>query len=164
MDDTQRYTVRVPADMARRLEQKATAEHITVSDLVRRYIDKGLNLEGYKSEIDFLSEIMQTVLSGVIEPQIERLVKLIIKLGKINGAGYFLQLANNLNSKGKSDLEEISETVNRCNRLAVKYMSQKDSDVERFLLDNLSLMKEAVNLKDNPYGFDFSMLGGDADE
>lgn len=156
--------IRVPDELKEQLEVKATAEHITMSDLVRRYIDKVLNLEGYKSEIDFLSEIMQTVLSGVLEPQIERIIKLIIKLGKINGAGYFLQLANNLNSKGKSDLEDISETVNRCNRLAIKYMSQKDSDVERFLLNNLSLMKEAVNLKANPYGFDFNMLGGDADE
>lgn len=152
--------IRVPDELKEQLEVKATAEHITMSDLVRRYIDKGLNLEGYKSEIDFLSEIMQTVLSGVLEPQIERIIKLIIKLGKINGAGYFLQLANNLNSKGKSDLEDISETVNRCNRLAIKYMSQKDSDVERFLLNNLSLMKEAVNLKANPYGFDFNAIGG----
>lgn len=152
--------IRVPDELKEQLEVKATAEHITMSDLVRRYIDKGLNLEGYKSEIDFLSEIMQTVLSGVLEPQIERIIKLIIKLGKINGAGYFLQLANNLNSKGKSDLEDISETVNRCNRLAIKYMSQKDSDVERFLLNNLSLMKEAVNLKANPYGFEFNAIGG----
>lgn len=152
--------IRVPDELKEQLEVKATAEHITMSDLVRRYIDKGLNLEGYKSEIDFLSEIMQTVLSGVLEPQIERIIKLIIKLGKINGAGYFLQLANNLNSKGKSDLEDISETVNRCNRLAIKYMSQKDSDVERFLLNNTELLKEALRLKNDPYGFEFNAIGG----
>ncbi|WP_124099899.1 ribbon-helix-helix domain-containing protein [Ruminococcus sp. Marseille-P6503] len=160
MDKTQRYTVRVPADMAGRLEQKAAAEHITVSDLVRRYIDKGLNMEGYKTEIDFLTEIMQTVLSGILEPQVERIIKLIIKLGKITGGSYYLQLANLLNEDNKSDIGDISEIVNRCNRLAIKYMSQKDSDVERFLLNNTELLKEALRLKDNPYGFDFNAIGG----
>ncbi|GAB5082029.1 hypothetical protein Osc1_12020 [Hominimerdicola sp. 21CYCFAH17_S] len=152
--------IRVPDELKEQLEVKASAEHITVSDLVRRYIDKGLNLEGYKSEIDFLSEIMQTVLSGVLDPQIERIIKLIIKLGKINGAGYFLQLANLLSEDNKSDIGDISEIVNRCNRLAVKYMSQKDSDVERFLLNNTELLKEALRLKNDPYGFDFNAIGG----
>ena len=63
--------IRVPDELKEQLEVKASAEHITVSDLVRRYIDKGLNLEGYKSEIDFLSEIMQTVLSGVLDPHLK---------------------------------------------------------------------------------------------
>lgn len=152
--------IRVPDELKEQLEVKASAEHITVSDLVRRYIDKGLNLEGYKSEIDFLSEIMQTVLSGVLDPQIERIIKLIIKLGKINGAGYFLQLANLLSEDNESDIGDISEIVNRCNRLAVKYMSQKDSDVERFLLNNTELLKEALRLKNDPYGFDFNAIGG----
>lgn len=152
--------IRVPDELKEQLEVKASAEHITVSDLVRRYIDKGLNLEGYKSEIDFLSEIMQTVLSGVLDPQIERIIKLIIKLGKINGAGYFLQLANLLSEDNKSDIGDISEIVNRCNRLAVKYMSQKDSDVERFLLNNTELLKEALRLKNDPYGFEFNAIGG----
>lgn len=152
--------IRVPDELKEQLEVKASAEHITVSDLVRRYIDKGLNLEGYKSEIDFLSEIMQTVLSGVLDPQIERIIKLIIKLGKINGAGYFLQLANLLSEDNESDIGDISEIVNRCNRLAVKYMSQKDSDVERFLLNNTELLKEALRLKNDLYGFDFNAIGG----
>ena len=152
--------IRVPDELKEQLEVKASAEHITVSDLVRRYIDKGLNLEGYKSEIDFLSEIMQTVLSGVLDPQIERIIKLIIKLGKINGAGYFLQLANLLSEDNESDIGDISEIVNRCNRLAVKYMSQKDSDVERFLLNNTELLKEALRLKNDPYGFEFNSIGG----
>ncbi len=152
--------IRVPDELKEQLEVKASAEHITVSDLVRRYIDKGLNLEGYKSEIDFLSEIMQTVLSGVLDPQIERIIKLIIKLGKINGAGYFLQLANLLSEDNESDIGDISEIVNRCNRLAVKYMSQKDSDVERFLLNNTELLKEALRLKNDPYGFEFNAIGG----
>lgn len=152
--------IRVPDELKEQLEVKASAEHITVSDLVRRYIDKGLNLEGYKSEIDFLSEIMQTVLSGVLDSQIERIIKLIIKLGKINGAGYFLQLANLLSEDNESDIGDISEIVNRCNRLAVKYMSQKDSDVERFLLNNTELLKEALRLKNDPYGFEFNAIGG----
>ncbi|MBR1751738.1 MAG: hypothetical protein IJ740_12880, partial [Ruminococcus sp.] len=118
---------------------------------------------GYKSEIDYLSDIIGTVLSGIIEPQIERLVKLTVKLGKINGAGYYLQLAN-LAETNKAELEEMLETVSRCNNLAVRYMSQKDSDVERFLMNNRELVREALKLKVNPYGFDFSVLGGDADE
>lgn len=161
MEESIRLTIRLPAELKTQLELKAAKEHLTVSDLVRRYIDKGLNVEGYKSEIDYLSEIMKTVLSGVIEPQIERLVKLIIKLGKITGGGYYLQLANLLSSVNKSDVGDISETVNRCNRLAIKYMSQKDSDVERFLLNNMELLKEALRLKDNPYGFDFNAIGED---
>lgn len=165
MDETQRFTIRVPQDMARRLEQKAAAENITVSDLIRRYIDKGLDLEGYKSEIDMLSGIMETVLNGVLEPQIERLVKLIIKLGKINGAGYFLQLAYVISSRGENSLEEIAETVDRCNKLAIKFMSQKDSNIDKFLLNNAALLKEAIHITgSDPYGFDINMLGGTDNE
>lgn len=163
MPESSPIRIRIPIETKKQLEAKASQENLTISDLVRRYIDKGLSIEGYKSEIDYLSDIIGTVLSGIIEPQIERLVKLTVKLGKINGAGYYLQLAN-LAETNKAELEELLETVSRCNKLAVRYMSQKDSDVERFLMNNRELVREALKLKVNPYGFDFSVLGGDADE
>lgn len=163
MDEKHMMTLRVSDEIYNQLNVKAAKEKLTVSDLVRRYIEKGLSVDGYKSEIEFLSEIMKTELGTVIEPQINRIVKLIMKLGKINGAGYFLLLANLINTSAALNVDDLSETVQRCNRLALGYMSQNDSDVGRYLENNQQLMKEALKIK-NEYGFDIDDIFGSDDK
>ena len=100
-----------------------------------------------------ISEITEQSLKNVLLPQVERLVKLMMKLGKINGAGYYMQLANLVNSKDRKSIDTLLELVQNCNKLAIEYMSQKDSNVDTFLLNNKELADKAIRLKNPLHGY-----------
>lgn len=139
--------VRLPEEAKKALSAQANEENISMSELARQYIQKGLDADVYRAQINQIVECTETAVRQAIAPQIERLVKLLMKIGKINGSGYYLQLANILNDKDREDISTTSEIVGNCNRLALKYMSQKDSDVEAFLLNNGELVKSALHIK-----------------
>ncbi len=142
-----RITIRLSEDLKNAFLAEATRQNISVSELARQYIQKGLDADAYTAQMDYIVECTETAVRQAIAPQIERLVKLLMKIGKINGSGYYLQLANLLNDKDREDISTTSEVVGNCNRLALKYMAQKDSDVEAFLLNNGELVKAALHIK-----------------
>lgn len=143
--------VRIPNGVKNLLDQEAARQNTTVSELARQYIDTGLSVEGFKTNIDMITDILEQSTKNALEPQINRLVKLLMKVGKINGAGYFLQLANMINANDRTSILTTTETVRDCNRLALDYMNQKDSDVERFLSNNEELVEKALRLKITEY-------------
>lgn len=145
--------VRLSEDLKIKLLNQAKQERISSSQLIRQYIEKGLSVDGYKNSMDMISEITEQALKNVLLPQIERLVKLIIKLGKINGAGYYLQLSNLVNAKDRKGVETLIEIVQNCNKLAIEYMSQKDSNVDTFLLNHKELADKALRLKNPLHGY-----------
>lgn len=152
-DSSIRLVVRVSAETKDRLKDEAKKKNTTPSDLVRQYIEKGLSVDGYKDSMSMISELTEQSLKNVLLPQIERMVKLMMKLGKINGAGYYMQLANLVNAKDRQGVETMLELVQNCNKLAINYMSQQDSNVDTFLLKNKEIVDKAIRLKNPIQGY-----------
>lgn len=152
-NDINPTNLRLPPDLKDRLNSEAKKKNISFSELCRQYLDKGLSVDGYKNDMDMISDITEQALKNVLTPNIERIVKLIIKLGKITGAGYYLQLANILNAKDRTGIETTMDIVHNTNRLAIEYMHQKDSNVDTFLLNNKELANNALKIKNPSYGY-----------
>ncbi len=152
-DKNEPLVIRISPEIKKALVKEAAEVNTTTSELVRRYILKGLSLKAYQDELELIHSCTESAVRSAVAPQIERLVKLLMKIGKINGAGYYLQLSNLLNARDREGMETTTETVRNCNRLALKYMSQKDSDIEAFLLNNQQLASDALHIKSPSLSF-----------
>lgn len=144
--------VRASAELKKQLKIQAIKENISVSELIRRYIDKGMCIDGYKTQLDMISEITEQSVKNAFAPQVERIIKMLMKIGKIDGATYFFQLCNLITAKDNRSVQSLNELVSECNTLAIRYMSQKDYAVDKFLTKNPELIMKAIRLKDPYYG------------
>lgn len=137
------------------LEKLAAKNHTTTSELVRQYVDKELTIEGHKENVDFIAAIIRQELQAIyhiediekiIEKNTDRLAKMLMKSGKLNGAAFFLliKVLMSLANDGSDDAfdQMLSDAVS----LGVDYMQKKDFQINSFLQDTDNLRKLADGL------------------
>lgn len=148
-------SINFPAEMLKTLDRLAAKEHTTTSELVRRFVEKGLAVDGYKDDVDFIAGIIrQELLSiyhledikAVVEQQTNRIAKMHMKSGKIDAAAFFLliKVLMNLSDEGTQDI--FDQMLNEAVTLGVEYMQKKDFQINSFLQDTDYLRKLADKL------------------
>ncbi len=125
-------SVRFKAKSIKDMEKLAAVRSISVSDIVREFVEKGLAVDGYKSDIDFITEIIHKGLKEVLEPQINRIVKMLMKIGKVSAGTMYSNLSL-IQMISDEDQEAFYEMINRSLRLGVEYMKKKDVEVDQYL-------------------------------
>ncbi|WP_244648326.1 hypothetical protein [Ruminiclostridium herbifermentans] len=95
--DEHKRSIRFKAKSIEEIEKLAAIRGLTVSDIVREFVEKGLAVDGYKNDIDFITEIIHRELKEVLEPQINRIVKLLMKIGKASAGTMYSNLKLVLN-------------------------------------------------------------------
>ena len=76
-----RMSFAVSAEMKGALDTLAAKRHITVSELIRDYIDKGMNIDKTAQDIDFIRKQIREELDIMLKPQINRMAKLLMRIG-----------------------------------------------------------------------------------
>lgn len=150
--DTERVIIRVPPAIKEQLEKEARLRHVTVSALVREYIDKGMKVDGYKSDMDMISEITKDSLKSILMPQIERLVKILIKIGKISAAGYFMMLSYVMHNLRPDEIATYIEVAENSAKLGIDYINQKDANVETYLKNHKSIADKVLRMTSSNIG------------
>ena len=87
-DNIGHLNLRLKKDQHKTLQTLAAKEHISVSQLVRRYIDKGMELDGYQSQMETIRSAIREELASQLKPRLERVVKINYK-----GSLYAVQTA-----------------------------------------------------------------------
>ena len=87
-DNVGHLNLRLKKEQYKTLQVLAAKEHISVSRLVRRYIDKGLELDGYQSQMEYIREQIREEIASQLKPRLERVVKINYK-----GSLYAVQTA-----------------------------------------------------------------------
>lgn len=137
------------------LEKLAAKRNSNVSELTREFVRKGLSLESCKEDVDMIAAILRQEITDVfqindikeiVDHDTDRLAKMLMKIGKLNGAMFFLLikvLMVMLNDGSRDDFEQmLLESV----KLGVDYMQKKDFQINSFLQDTGSLMEKAEKL------------------
>ena len=75
------YHFRMPEELHRTVEERASIEGVPMAELIRRFIEKGLDVDGYKKETDFIRNILRQELEKIIEPFGNRIIKMLMKIG-----------------------------------------------------------------------------------
>ena len=148
-------SVYLTKEMCEQIDKMAAHEHISRNEQIRRYIEKGLNIEGYTQNVDFIAGIIRQELTAVYQlddikkltdHNTDRLAKMLMKIGKINAAAFFLlvKVLQNLANDGSDDA--FDQMLNEAVTLGVDYMQKKDFQINSFLQDTGNLRKLAEKL------------------
>ena len=111
---TQKRSINFTTETLETLDKLAAKNHTTTSELVRGYVEKGLSIEGSREDIDFIARIIRQEITAVYhvdeikaiaDHDTDRLAKMLMKIGKINGAIFFLliKVLMNLANEGSED-------------------------------------------------------------
>lgn len=80
--------INFPPEVLKTLDRLAAKEHTTTSELVRRFVEKGLAVDGHKEVVEFIAGIIRQELlvvyhiediKAVVEQQANRIVKMHMK-------------------------------------------------------------------------------------
>lgn len=125
-------TVKVTPATSEALQTLSSKQHISVAQLLRSYIDKGLAIDAYKGDIDFIRKQINEELRHVLHPQVERLAKIGVKAGIASAASQFLTaelLSSFVHESRRRDYEEV---LTEAKKLAVAYFKLRDDEIEQF--------------------------------
>lgn len=139
-------SIRFKAKSIEDMKKLAAVRGISVSDIVREFVEKGLAVDGYKSDIDFITQIIHKELKEVLEPQINRIVKMLMKIGKVSAGTMYSNLSL-IQLISDEDQEAFYEMINRSLRLGVDYMKKKDVEVDQYLSQADEVGKDSRRVK-----------------
>ena len=123
-------TFAVSQKMKSELETIAAKRHIPVSELIRDYIDKGMNIDKTASDIDFIRRQLREELDIMIKPQVNRLAKLHMRVGMMTVSFcYFtaklLQIFVSLD-----DRNGFEELMRESRHNAAAYLNMRDATLD----------------------------------
>ena len=136
--------VKVAENTAEAIKKLAAADNLTIAELLRRYIEKGMNIDGYKQDIDFIASIIRQEfmavyhiedIKNVVEQQVNRIDKMLMKSGKLTASQFFLLIKVMQNLVGREDEAYFAELVEQADNMGIEFMQQKNSAVNEVLRD-----------------------------
>ena len=92
-EPTVSITVRFPKTLAGRLGERAKQEHQSVSTLLRRYAELGLNGADYARQTDPIRDIIREEIAHSVRQQTGRIAALLNRLTILSASGYYAALA-----------------------------------------------------------------------
>jgi hypothetical protein len=139
-------TLRIPKELHEQLTLKAQQENSDVSKCCRRLLEKGVSVEAYKEDINFLTKIIRNELEAIIEPYGNRQIKMIMKVGKATGGTMFTVIKLLLTLLNPNELYTFKELLENAMKLGVEYMKMKDFDIDYFITDTEKIIKQSNRL------------------
>lgn len=131
-DEENKRSIRFEAGTMTELKKLAALRNVYVSDIVREFVKKGLTINSYKEDTDLIREIVREELKDILEPQINRIVKMLMKVGKA-AAGAMYSNLNLIQHISDQEQQEFYDMVTRSLRLGVDYMKKKDIEIDGYL-------------------------------
>ena len=119
-DDRIITSIYLTKEMCIQVDKIAAKEHVSRNEQIRRYIEKGLNIDGYTQNIDFISSIIRQELlaiyhiediKAVVEQQTNRIAKMHMKTGKVDAAAFFLLLKVLINMAHEGTEEQFEQML-----------------------------------------------------
>ena len=118
-------------------------------------MDKGLSVEGYRQEVDFIAQIVrqevQSVLcvadiEKVVQKNADRIAKMNMKIGKLDAAAFFLLIKVLMSLSSEGSEIAFEKMLDDAVGLGVDYMQKKDFQINSFLADTTHLRELSENL------------------
>jgi predicted DNA-binding protein len=154
-EKSQKRSINFSPETLKTLDTLATKNHTTTSELVRQFVEKGLSVEGYRQDIDFIASIIRQELMAIyhiedirdaVEQQANRIAKMHMKSGKIDAAAFFLLIKVLMNMAHEGTEDQFDQMLNEAVTLGVDYMQKKDFQINSFLQDTDNLRRLADKL------------------
>ena len=140
--ETKKVSFLLPMNTFIAVEELSAKRLVTPSELIREYINKGLSVDATLADLDNIRSNIRAELESYLKPQVERIIKCVIKGGIASSAGYYLN-AKAISSFVPSHMQsEYESALMESKKLGVAHMQVRDRRVDEF-------MKESEDKLDN---------------
>lgn len=112
------------------IEQIAKKEDMSISEVIRKLVDKGLSERVLEQNADLIVTITRQQVEAVIKPHIERLAKLSSKSGHMAATAAFLNVQALMDLVPKENRKTVKAMYESARKKAVEYMRIKTEDWE----------------------------------
>lgn len=140
-----RRSVYISQSTMDQIDKVAHKEGVKSSEIMRSYIEKGLSIDGYKQDVDFVTGIIRQEMMSIyniedikaaVRDQNERVIKMMMKTGKLSSAEFFLMLKVIYYIWDVKGIDNRGEVIDSSIKLGIDYMQMKDFKINDFLKDN----------------------------
>jgi hypothetical protein len=139
-------SIRLPQKLHEELTFKAQQENSDFSKYCRRLLEKGVSVEAYKEDIDFITKIIRNELENIIEPYGNRQIKMLMKIGKATGGTMFTTIKLLLSLINPNKLYTFKELLESSMKMGVEYMKMKDFEVDQYITDGEKMIGQSDRL------------------
>lgn len=133
-EKTEQITVKLPRSQYEALKKYAASKHLSMADVVRAFIQKGMSIESYTAEIDFITSIIRQEISIAINGLSNRLAGLASKDLIMSAAAYYSTIAIISDLIDTNRYTTFREIERKARQLAVEYTKMKLTDAEKLFL------------------------------
>lgn len=133
-ESTQQITVKLPKSQVDSLKKYAASKHLSMADVVRAFIQKGMSIEAYTQEIDFITAIIRQEIGIAINGLSNRLAGLASKDLIMSAAAYYSTIAIIADLIDPHRYTTFREIERKARQLAVEYTKMKLTDAEKLFL------------------------------
>ena len=150
-----RRSIYLPKETLEKLEKIAINKGLKTSEVIRMFIDKGLNIESSREDIDFITDIIRQELTSIyrledikeiLDKQTNRLAKMMMKIGKMSTGQLFLLINMFLRMIDEAEEDRFDELLEMSIRNGINYMQKKDFQINDFLQDTENLKNISKDL------------------
>lgn len=126
--DRERVTVTLDRVTHKQLKNIADKNHISISEVMRRYVEAGLNGNLAEENINYISTIIREQLRIVMQPSIERLAALSAKTCIQASAAAYLTAETIARFVPVELQEDVASVYEDARKKGVKYTKSRISD------------------------------------
>lgn len=142
--ERKRLNLRVTEAMYDALEKLSAKQGITISEQIRLFINKGLSIEATQSEIDDIRSHIRAELESYLKPQVDRIIKCVVKGGISSSASYYLN-AKALAEFVPAHLQvEYENALMESKKLGIAHMQVRDRKVDEFMTESESKLEKKM--------------------
>lgn len=127
--------IRISNHTNAQLEKLCATTKRSKSEIIRRFIEKGLTVEGYKQDEEQLREMIEAAVEKSVNPLGKRLAAMSAKTGWVSAGAYFLLIYTLRILVPEKDKPDIDHLAHNARRLGIEYLKSKDESVDEFLRD-----------------------------
>ncbi|MGK9250231.1 hypothetical protein [Paenibacillus humicus] len=151
-EKTVQITVKLPKKQYEAIKKYAASKHLSMADVVRAFVQKGMSIESYTQEIDFITAIIRQEINIAIGGLSNRLAGLASKDLIMSAAAYYSTIAIIADLIDANRYTTFREIEKKARQLAVEYTKMKLTDAEKLFLSGDGFEQNLARLR-----------GGDAD-
>lgn len=146
-EKTVQITVKLPKKQYEALKKYAASKHLSMADIVRAFVQKGMSIEAYTQEIDFITGIIRQEISIAINGLSNRLAGLASKDLIMSAAAYYSTIAIIADLIDTNRYTTFREIERKARQLAVEYTKMKLTDAEKLFLSGDSFERNLERLR-----------------
>lgn len=139
----QTVTVKLQTELVERLKSEAVKNHLSLSELLRRFAERELNLAEYQEKAEPIREMIRQETAHAAKQQSNRLAALLNRQTILAAAGYYASIAAlaALDGAFYTSFESVEQLARK---QALAYANAKSSDGAQAFLDDAQF-KTAVS-------------------